>query len=56
MGMVGKLADALRGQVHRAGQERHADQANGAGLALLAAAQLPDHDRGGQQLNRRLQA
>jgi len=54
-----QVADALDGQVEGQGEERHADQPDGTGLAFFGAfpgAQLPDHDGGGEELDDGVQA
>ena len=51
-----QFADAFGRQVRGTRQERHGDKASGPVLASVpAAAQMPDDDSGGEQLDRRLQ-
>jgi hypothetical protein len=56
-GMDSKVSDALDGEVGGQGKECHTDEAHRAGLAFLpAAAQLPDDDGRGEELDHRVQA
>jgi hypothetical protein len=52
-----QVVDTFGGEVGGQGEERDPDEPDGRSLPILAfAAQLPDHDDGGEELDHRVQA